>query len=95
MMLRSTVRHASRTWLWNTMPMLSAGPSTTLPAISIEPRVAGSRPRNQFQERALAAAARTDDGEELAFAQVEVQRLQRLDDAVGGGDRLSPRRARE
>src|SRR5438093_1075396 len=42
--LSRTVRHARSTGLWKTMPMLSGGPSTLLPAIVISPAVAGSSP---------------------------------------------------
>ncbi len=44
MMLRMTLRQASRTGLWKTMPTSSGGSTTALPPTSIDPLVGSSRP---------------------------------------------------
>ena len=46
--LSSTVRHASSTGAWNTMPTLSGGPSTATPFSVIVPAEAGRRPATIF-----------------------------------------------
>src|SRR5437763_6210141 len=48
MMFSRTVRHASSTWFWNTMPMSAPGPLTARPAISIEPDVGANSPAISF-----------------------------------------------
>ena len=54
----------------------------------MRPADAGSRPPTILSSVDLAAAGRADDRQELAFADLERQRLQRLDLAVARAIRL-------
>ena len=74
-MLRSTVSHGIEASSWNTTPMPSGTlPSTGLPSKLDRALGRGGEPSDQLEQGRLAAARRPDHGEELAFAQVEIER---------------------
>jgi hypothetical protein len=66
-MLSTVVRHGISTGDWNTIPTSVIGAVTGLPRTRISPEVAGISPDTSRQQRRLAAAARSDDGDELAI----------------------------
>jgi hypothetical protein len=73
--LSNTLRHGSRLSLWNTKPRSPQGPRTARP-------VAGTcrfEPGDDAQQRGLAAAARADEGDELAMGDVGIDIAQHLE----------------
>jgi hypothetical protein len=72
------LRHSSSTGLWNTMPSAVCAPVTSLP---VEPHAAAGvaqQARDDAQQRALAAAGRADDRDELALRHRQVDAVERM-----------------
>ena len=69
--LSLTLSHGISRGSWNTMPTLGEGPVKGVPSNEMRPWVGGVEPGHQAQQRALAAAAGADHGQDLAFGNAE------------------------
>ena len=62
------------------MPRLAGGTfATSLPSMMIEPDVASSRPGDDAQQRRFSAAGRSDENDEFAVLDLEIDALQHID----------------
>ena len=71
-------RHASRRGSWNTSPTRASGPVTGEPSIVTSPASGAMQTGQDAQQRALAAAVRTDERHDLARRDLERDGVERL-----------------
>ena len=83
MTLSNAVRNSSSRWSWNAMPTSVIGLVTDRPPTTMSPRLRLQQPRHHQHQRALAAAGRPDDRDELAGLDVDADLLQRQERLVG------------
>ncbi len=83
-MLRVTVSQGNNAYSWNTTPRSTPGPVTALPSTVIAAAVGGDETAEDVEQRALAAARGSDDGDELALRYVDADIGQGRDIAVAG-----------
>ena len=75
---------------WNTIARSSPGPATGAPSTVSAPALGRDQARQRADKRRLAAARASDDADELAFGNDEIDALQRQNASPVGRPELDP-----
>ena len=93
-MFSYTFSQGNSEYCWNTIARSAPGPRTGLAVGDDLAAGVVLQPADDAQERGLAAAGGTDQGDELVVVHVEADVLQRRPLALGGSPNTLPRSAR-